>query len=1056
MSDALDRVLAGPFLRYTTDTESLIWLATSGPLEHKDCRVVVWDPAPTSGPILYDYNPPNYIAGASSDTQSVQITTRLYAHVIRVKFSRRLKPKKVYAYRLELRQGAGDSWLGVDTPGGTLKRLEDRRPKPPGAKDFASFVLPDPRQWWQWGLPSQAFETVAAAGKTLRDEILKRAPARPSAADLQPLPAPTSLFFFGTPFTFSDPMPTAVQQAIFTLAEKLMGLGPVMSPDEWPRSVYASAYLLAWSPSLWQKELAASLDLPRGMTDCVDMTAMLMANTPSYLLATGTALPTFMAQKTGGSGIGGVVAGALARVAHVYVNAIFADWPNTPQSASQGLSVSDLVRAFAGSAAPLAKSFVVPGFPSVGCVAAGDSVNVLLDPKAIPDRIASLVSAAPVLRAPDGTNRAAPAAASQHDVTLLLTFTSGRAFMAESGDPRGDDPTATYGTSSEGTLHGKVFEVAASVGSDVDALPSDPNVSVVVQREAPSVRYASMRRSNNTMSLSIEPRAPSEQPIEVLLPEHGRVYAVKSHHEGLHLGNRFWTKSWKPELAQGDRSIEFLRGVQVAMYAEGARTPVAPPSTADADGWVALNLVGVDDGPYNLRIEGPETSDHAGPDTPVTNSSGAFKDRVWLRQSFPVDIVDAQIVAIDHEPVPSRSFRLLIDPVWMHASARATDRRGTGRQVKLIVLHRTDSGGMDAGDAAGEATAWQHSSPGKKGAHYLLARDGTLLKCADESESIGHAGFDHLTSWRGRNAVNSFSIGVEISKQETWDPYTEKQYAALLVFLRRFRTTSRPDVEVTPMDIVGHSDFRLQEAKGTHPIRLGDRNDPGLAFDWTRLERVFLGMRRDLPEAPSLFSERIEPPADLVTDRDTFNAKNLAHRRRDGSRYRGLHQRVEPGLTWGREIKDAIARFDSHYTGTAPSVVAEDVRRDLETIGYYVTASALPAEVLSAAVQAFRSHFFSGPRRTYFSTKVDRPGSSETWASINPYVWSTEEEQAFELMTAEGKLTVTWVHEIAEYLTAARRRANPSDALYDGQRGWKQAADAEAAELRAGGTPSAP
>src|SRR5262249_6370879 len=176
----------------------------------------------------------------------------------------------------------------------------------------------------------------------------------------------------------------------------------------------------------------------------------------------------------------------------------------------------------------------------------------------------------------------------------------------------------------------------------------------------------------------------------------------------------------------------------------------------------------------------------------------------------------------------------------------------------------------------------QRPSTDRKGAHYLLARDGTLIKCADESEGIGHAGFDDLTWWQGRNALNSFSIGVEISKEETWDRYTEKQYAALITFLRRFRTTTRSDVAVSPANIIGHSDIRLQEAKGSHPVRLGERNDPGLAFDWTRLERRFLGMRREPDEARSLFGEWVDPPNEVVTSRDAFNANSLPDRRPHG------------------------------------------------------------------------------------------------------------------------------------------------------------------------------
>src|SRR5262249_19034145 len=153
------------------------------------------------------------------------------------------------------------------------------------------------------------------------------------------------------------------------------------------------------------------------------------------------------------------------------------------------------------------------------------------------------------------------------------------------------------------------------------------------------------------------------------------------------------------------------------------------------DGWVDLRLAGLPDGEYRLAIDGHETGGQAGPDSPI-KTSNQFKDRLWLKQSFPVDIAQGAIVRVDHELVPTPAFRLLIDPVWMK-SVRATTQQG--RVVTHIVIHRTDSGGLEADNAANEASTWATVVGARTGAHYILARDGTLIKCVDESQSIGHA-----------------------------------------------------------------------------------------------------------------------------------------------------------------------------------------------------------------------------------------------------------------------------------------------------------------------------
>src|SRR5207253_3095978 len=92
-------------------------------------------------------------------------------------------------------------------------------------------------------------------------------------------------------------------------------------------------------------------------------------------------------------------------------------------------------------------------------------------------------------------------------------------------------------------------------------------------------------------------------------------------------------------------------------------------------------------------------------------------------------------------------------------------------------------------------------------------------------------------------------------------------------------------------------------------------------------------------------------------------------------------RRVARTWTWDYEVKEALKRFAKLYpvypAGNSLDVIQANLRSDLDLIGYFlgVPAGAGPsdtAKVFHAAVQAFRTHFFSGPRRTYFGAKVDK------------------------------------------------------------------------------------
>lgn len=102
-------------------------------------------------------------------------------------------------------------------------------------------------------------------------------------------------------------------------------------------------------------------------------------------------------------------------------------------------------------------------------------------------------------------------------------------------------------------------------------------------------------------------------------------------------------------------------------------------------------------------------------------------------------------------------------------------------------------------------------------AHFFVRRDGTLIQFVSCNDRAWHAG---VSSWRGRERCNDFSIGIELEGTDDL-PYAGAQYtrtAALLAALKR-----RYPIAAA----VGHSD-----------IAPGRKTDPGPAFDWDRLSRL--------------------------------------------------------------------------------------------------------------------------------------------------------------------------------------------------------------------------
>jgi len=108
-------------------------------------------------------------------------------------------------------------------------------------------------------------------------------------------------------------------------------------------------------------------------------------------------------------------------------------------------------------------------------------------------------------------------------------------------------------------------------------------------------------------------------------------------------------------------------------------------------------------------------------------------------------------------------------------------------------------------------------------AHYFIRRSGEVVCFVPPERRAWHAG---VSSWRGRERCNDFSIGVELEGCDSL-PFEEAQYEALAGLL--IELCGRFPVA----GVTGHSD-----------IAPGRKTDPGPYFSWGRLRHLLLEAER--------------------------------------------------------------------------------------------------------------------------------------------------------------------------------------------------------------------
>jgi N-acetylmuramoyl-L-alanine amidase len=102
-------------------------------------------------------------------------------------------------------------------------------------------------------------------------------------------------------------------------------------------------------------------------------------------------------------------------------------------------------------------------------------------------------------------------------------------------------------------------------------------------------------------------------------------------------------------------------------------------------------------------------------------------------------------------------------------------------------------------------------------AHYLIDEGGHVFRLVDEMKRAWHCG---QSFWKGKEALNDFSIGIELvnpGRGADYRPFTKPQMNSLSVLTKEIIQRHA----IPPQHVLGHSDVA--------PLR---KEDPGELFDW--------------------------------------------------------------------------------------------------------------------------------------------------------------------------------------------------------------------------------
>jgi N-acetylmuramoyl-L-alanine amidase len=147
------------------------------------------------------------------------------------------------------------------------------------------------------------------------------------------------------------------------------------------------------------------------------------------------------------------------------------------------------------------------------------------------------------------------------------------------------------------------------------------------------------------------------------------------------------------------------------------------------------------------------------------------------------------------------------------------NERANGEKPSILVIHFT--GMRSTADVLERLCDDKREK--RVSAHYLIDEAGNIYSLVPEDKRAWHAG---ISSWNGRQDINSASIGIEISNRQH-QPYTPEQLLSLTLLCQDIMAR----YNIKPENVVGHSDIA--------PDR---KQDPGYHFPWKKMAQHDIGI----------------------------------------------------------------------------------------------------------------------------------------------------------------------------------------------------------------------
>ncbi|MCE2993445.1 MAG: N-acetylmuramoyl-L-alanine amidase [Alphaproteobacteria bacterium] len=223
-----------------------------------------------------------------------------------------------------------------------------------------------------------------------------------------------------------------------------------------------------------------------------------------------------------------------------------------------------------------------------------------------------------------------------------------------------------------------------------------------------------------------------------------------------------------------------------------------------------------------------------------------------------------------------------------YPSVNYSDRKKSA-VIDTIVIHHTATNDLETALKILTQNQYQVSS------HYVIDKDGSVYYLVHENKKAWHAG---ISSWRGREGMNDYSIGIELVNNG-FQAFPEKQMDALIELCLGIMDRHNIDQR----NVIGHFDVA--------PKR---KIDPNEFFDWKKLFENGIGLY-------STLSSDSQDVLYYIGDRSEFVSDV---RNRLGE----FGYKISGNDLYDAELNAVIMAFKRHYSIETYGIYGWDVLAD--------------------------------------------------------------------------------------------------------------------------------